>query len=669
MALQTREALSKRVPVMVTGQDRSGKTSLIKSLKGRLFDPSEDSTVGIEVDPRHFEVSVDAWKAWETADSTEQEASLRHIIVEAMKDDATQGTKSMQFDRILEETASLFDRVLQKSEDTREEPSVFADLWDFGGNFLYSVYPVFFTPKAIYLMVFDLSQNMHARAERVVKQGTYMNILDNQEAKTNLDCLDFWMTSVASLAGEDDDQHFPSVFLVCTHADMPYGGADPFQIARSILCYLKTKPYKNKLYDDVFVVDNTESECYEVVRLRQRILEAGMELSKLKGTIPIRWLKFEMALQEIKREGLKWISLDQAKQIATEVCEIDSAYEFPNMMNFFHDQRSLIHFNGSPVLDNLVVIDCSWLVHVFGKVITLGVKPYESQESEEMRIMRRRIDSTGIVHRELLEYVWGSFLDQELFSSLLAIMEKFGLLCSLPSSDPTCGQQFLVPSVLRTYPTHDNITLAASERFPSLFLNFQYGRVPLGLFSRLVLHFFQWGQDHFWNPKNIMLHRNFAQFYLAADDGYSVILQCHTSSIEVSVHRGNFSDDLSNNFNGSADARFDGFEVTCARSVRKQLELILKCMSDEFPWLKIKYQVGFICSVCCKGHRVKFCNTHHKKGCEQKECLHFYSERDLLGSKQFITCQRSTWTSDDDRCHIKQFAFWIESFNEQVNIL
>ncbi|KAL9985525.1 hypothetical protein ACROYT_G007942 [Oculina patagonica] len=52
----------KRVPVMMIGQDRSGKTSLKKSLKGQVFNPNEDTTVGIDVDPSHFKVSTEVWK-------------------------------------------------------------------------------------------------------------------------------------------------------------------------------------------------------------------------------------------------------------------------------------------------------------------------------------------------------------------------------------------------------------------------------------------------------------------------------------------------------------------------------------------------------------------------------------------------------------------------------
>ena len=51
--------------LMFIGQDRAGKTSLKKSLLGIPFDPQEDSTVGIEVDPSKFEVDVDHVMNWQ----------------------------------------------------------------------------------------------------------------------------------------------------------------------------------------------------------------------------------------------------------------------------------------------------------------------------------------------------------------------------------------------------------------------------------------------------------------------------------------------------------------------------------------------------------------------------------------------------------------------------
>ena len=46
---------------MLVGQDRSGKTSLKKSLKGIYFNSEEESTVGIDFDPNPFKVTTEMW--------------------------------------------------------------------------------------------------------------------------------------------------------------------------------------------------------------------------------------------------------------------------------------------------------------------------------------------------------------------------------------------------------------------------------------------------------------------------------------------------------------------------------------------------------------------------------------------------------------------------------
>ena len=66
----------RRVPVMIVGQDRSGKTSLKKSLKGELFNPDEDSTIGIEVDPSLCQVTTEVWKARENLESPDEKVAM-----------------------------------------------------------------------------------------------------------------------------------------------------------------------------------------------------------------------------------------------------------------------------------------------------------------------------------------------------------------------------------------------------------------------------------------------------------------------------------------------------------------------------------------------------------------------------------------------------------------
>ncbi|PFX17303.1 hypothetical protein AWC38_SpisGene18370 [Stylophora pistillata] len=51
---------------MLIGQDPAGKTSLKKSLLGLPFDPEEQSTEGIEVDPSRCEIDVDLVRNWQS---------------------------------------------------------------------------------------------------------------------------------------------------------------------------------------------------------------------------------------------------------------------------------------------------------------------------------------------------------------------------------------------------------------------------------------------------------------------------------------------------------------------------------------------------------------------------------------------------------------------------
>ena len=52
--------------ILLIGQGRAGKTSLKKSLTGRPFNPKEQSTEGIHVDPSTFEIDVDQVKNWQS---------------------------------------------------------------------------------------------------------------------------------------------------------------------------------------------------------------------------------------------------------------------------------------------------------------------------------------------------------------------------------------------------------------------------------------------------------------------------------------------------------------------------------------------------------------------------------------------------------------------------
>ena len=577
------------------------------------------------------------------------------------------------------DVARLVEVFLREDKDLEREEDIYSVLWDFGGQTVYyTTHPLFLTSRAIYLLVNDLSRHLHDKAKSVMKQGMFTKLQDSFRLKTNADYLDFWMSSVASLAIQDESNskktksdllpELPPVFLVCTHADKPCDGGDPRELGWMVFGHLQTKPYKTHLHD-VFIVDNTKSghelECPDVLRLRHEIRAVAKELPHMKEAVPIKWLKFEKEMQAKKDEGNKWISLEETKEVAWEVCNVSDEEEFRTLLNFLHDQRVLIHFDDTPELSKMVVLDTQWLINVFKEVIT--IRPFDSKE-KKFKELWSRLEKEGVLEEPLLEHVWGPlYRKEDTCQSLIAIMEKFSLLCSWPSSDGSRGKQYLVPSMLMSHPPEEIMELIASAEIPSLFLKFETGQVPPGLFPRLVLQVLQWCKQECASPEQPQLYQNFVRIYRSEEVNCSVILLCHMSSIEVVVHRGNGGDEVAHCSKSARSSLVNNNHDTFACAVLRQLELMLESMRREFCWLQnMKYEVSFLCPVCCHEGAVSYCRTHRTKDCKQEECLHFWPESELCREKKIIGCTRSA-VAKMNRVLVKDFEPWFSPMRNQVN--
>ena len=224
-ALLNGKAFIKRVPVMIIGQDRTGKTSLKKSLKGEKFNPKEQSTEGIETDPEYFKVSTEIWRTGDSDKESEpfSEAYLEHHIARsvfgALKDveklQAKEETSQKQLvkepskrkpeaslkhsevsaerytlpfaNEVPERVAKLVKELLLNTKKNEEKDELFSILWDFGGQSVYyATHPIFLTERAIYILTCDLSRDPYQKAVSVVRKGLYKNKEDDYCNNTNL---------------------------------------------------------------------------------------------------------------------------------------------------------------------------------------------------------------------------------------------------------------------------------------------------------------------------------------------------------------------------------------------------------------------------------------------------------------------------------------------------
>ena len=657
---------------MLVGQQQSGKTSLKNVLTGNVFDQEEFSTTRIKANPSYFKVTREVWKVGEKLQATdEQEEGKGPLFVDY---------EEHPFDFFNAPRPRTHEVSADKSEDKED---IFSVLWDFGGSSVYyATHPVFLTAKALYLLTYNLSLNPDERASPQVKRGLYQNVEDVFCERSNMDALEVWMSSVYSLVSEGESsqeastsnvlpERLPPIFLVCTHADKPYKGEHPKELAHKIYRSLQTKPYGKHLAD-VFVVDNTKSrsgqECPEVTRLRREVLAVAKELPQMKEAIPIKWLKYENAVRNLLNNGVKWISLEKARKIAVEVCGLSGDEQFLELLDFLCDQRILIHFDDTPELNKMVILDPQWLIDVL-KVIT--ITPYERKE-RKFRSLWLKLEETGCLEEKLLQHAWDPlFDDRETLMGLVAMMEKFCFLCPWPSSSVgETSNEYLVPSMLMSRPKQEVNYLTASAGIPSLFVNFRSGLVPPGLFPRLILAVFQGFTKEGLCQTRPQLGHNFARFFTHPTEGCSVIFLCHSSFIEIVVHKEDCTTKICTTvlpgLNLSSESSWDTFQVALARVVSQQLRLKLECMRAEYHWLRnMTYEMSVCCPVCCKQGSVNHCLPHNVHNCKKEECLHFWSESQLRDCQGLVVCDRSV-AAEDNRVPVKLFRHWFKFIDEQV---
>ena len=589
-----------------------------------------------------------------------EELKTSSLVTEQIEGDPSpQDSKDHQ--KVPENVAAWVEKLLKENKEFMEGDDMYSVIWDFGGqSVFYDTHPIFLTEKAIYILTCDLSCDPYQRADAPVKQGRYEYIEDTDCRKTNFDYLDFWMSSIYSLVGNNTNRQetsssetFPAVFLACTHADKPYTKkGNPSQKIFGAL-----RKIYGSLLKDVFLVDNTKSgsndECEGVKELREKVRSVAAKLPQMEQEIPLKWLRYEKVLYLMRKEGREKISIEDARKIASDKCGIDGEENFRTALNFLHDQKVLINFDESPGLERMVILNPQWLVDVFKEVITFKGFNHNDENFEGLWF---EFEESGILKRELLDHVWKRFVDdQNTCESLIEMMEKFSLLCQWPSEGNT--ERYLVPSMLKSKPTSKFPNPGVET--PSLFVKFKSrrvppggvpqgreppGRVPPGLFSRLLLLFHHWVQDQVKikhkkrnQPKPCS---NYAMFRIVPEDDISAALLCYSSFIEiVFVLEGDFLDER---------------RLNISHSIHQQLGLILDGMRNEFSWLKhMDYELCVACSVCCGEKGSSRCGPHEKRGCD---CLHLFSEEELKDP----VCERENARAS---CRVakEKFHLWFSS--------
>ncbi len=190
-----------------------------------------------------------------------------------------------------------------KLEDSIKTKEAILTLWDFAGQHLYyASHSVFLSPRAIYALVFNLSKDLNATAEPLVRQGIHDIVLENPNNETNLESLLTWLASVHSIrpitdeAGSPHEEKLaylrPPVFIVGTNADKSF--EDVKKMEKCIQKSISGKTYEKHVIRPFFAVDNTKSFGDEGVQsLQKRVMEVLKQEPYMGEEVPIRYFPLD----------------------------------------------------------------------------------------------------------------------------------------------------------------------------------------------------------------------------------------------------------------------------------------------------------------------------------------------------------------------------------------
>eukprot|EP01133_Synstelium_polycarpum_P015754 gene15754-18720_t len=351
--------------------------------------------------------------------------------------------------------------------------------WDFGGQqVFYPTHQFFLTSKALYLVVFKLTDSNWA--ERV----------------------EYWIRQIKSIC---EGGIKPALFFVGTHTDV----CTPEQLGECEAIIKRSFVMHTRSKDPVCFVSCSTGKG--IKELKKKLTSEAEKSGLIKKDIPGTYILLEHRLTKrganpgkmltatsssslslvasgglasssalgtpsVKDRYIEWDDYQKEASLAHMLPE-----DLADATSFLHNMGLVLHYN-TPSLKNLVVLDPQWLADIMSSLITFS-----------HNWIKRGI----LVHSELVS-IWGGRYDPSLWPVLLKILEKFEVAYELPGFDEYDGRS-LIPSLLPEDPEGDIQAILEREWRPTIELieervpvhffgcdyNFEF--MPLGFFARLLL--------------------------------------------------------------------------------------------------------------------------------------------------------------------------------------
>ncbi|XP_067860922.1 leucine-rich repeat serine/threonine-protein kinase 2 isoform X2 [Heptranchias perlo] len=319
------------------------------------------------------------------------------------------------------------------------------NVWDFAGQEeFYSTHPHFMSPRALYLVVYDLSKGAG-----------------------EIDAIKPWLFNIKARASSCP------VILIGTRVDMTNEKHRQNCISKIKMELLQHRDFP-PIRDHHFVVATEESDS--VVKLRRAII-SEIQTFKIRDQpvmgqlIPHSYMELEKRIVLERRNVLTEFPVIHQQRLLEIVQENQlqlDENELPHAVHFLNESGVLLHFHDPALqLRDLYFVDPQWLCKMMAQIVTVKAASFPKHPC-------------GIIYRSDVEKFLSqkNSFPQNYMSQYIKLLEKFQI--ALPLGE----EQLLIPSSLPDQ--RPVIELPHCENSELIVRLYEMPYFPMGFWSRLI---------------------------------------------------------------------------------------------------------------------------------------------------------------------------------------
>lgn len=515
-ALNFGERAANKFKLVLVGPEGAGKTSTLGSLLGRLFQPDQPTTIGADVN----KCTVDRILAskWRETDITEHLKGVTNQYNCEMKTCMREVSRSSTFP-LKSKSNPIKYATLNKAKMVIESQlrggsgNAKIIIYDLGGQEIYQIFRcLFLASEDIVFLVFNASIGLNAHVKSRQRHTRFKRKVDVQGTLTNLQAIEMILNSVYSHSTDTGLQsvsnRMPVVFLIATHSKF-LSPEQREEMKCTIYEKFSGRPFMDHLPqsqdDAIHFIDNAEREPEVFEHLKNVVMQAAECVIQKKR--PISYLQFE---SEILNQSLTktTITTQEAGEIALK-CGIKHKVEY--VLDHFHHKGILQYYSHVQSLQDQVFISPQEISNNLSTVIsTHNCKP----NSARLQKSCDRYEAFGLLEENFLDHLLINAKRLEKKSTLLALLENFGLSVELPLDTrfidedssypiPESGGVFLIPAML----TYNESKVHKKQKGDTVVL-FHYPDkfLPEPIFNRVLIKTVIWSNSKGHEIRGYVLH-------------------------------------------------------------------------------------------------------------------------------------------------------------------